>query len=130
MSQFFPGYMPPLGNLYQPRYQQPVQGYAQQLSQRGTNFFRVSGFEGAKAFPMGPNEQAVLFDDNRDVFYFKSTDSGGYPTIQPCSYTLLREDAPSAPDYVTRAEFDELKEMIANGKQPVREAKQPDPAAE
>lgn len=135
MSQYFPGYQQPYGQYQPPRYQQPMQSYLQQPMQppmqpQPSNVIRVTGIEGAKAFPVAPSSQVVLFDDSRDVFYFKSTDSGGYPTLQACSFALLREDAPPAPDYVTRAEFDELKEMIANGKQPVRKAKQPDPAAE
>lgn len=135
MSQFFQGFQQPYGQYPTPRYQQSMQGYMQQPMQQPmpSNVIRVTGIEGAKAFPVAPSSQVVLFDDNRDVFYFKTTDNGGYPTLQACSFALLREDAPPAPDYVTRAEFDELKEMITNGKQPVRKAaKQPaaDPAAE
>ena len=131
MQQFYQGYQQPYGQYSTPRFPQPMQGYMQPPAQRGGNVIRVSGIEGAKAFPMGPNEQVVLFDDNRDAFYFKTTDSGGYPTLQACTFTLLREDAPPTPDYVTREEFNQLKELIENGKQPVRKtAKQPDPAAE
>lgn len=133
MSQFFQGFQQPYGQYPATRYQQPMQGYMQQPMQQPmpSNVIRVTGIEGAKAFPVAPSSQVVLFDDNRDVFYFKSTDSGGYPTLQACSFALLREDAPPVPDYVTRAEFDELKEMITNGIKPVRKAaKQPDPAAE
>lgn len=133
MSQFFQGFQQPYGQYPTPRYQQPMQGYMQQPMQQPmpSNVIRVTGIEGAKAFPVAPSSQVVLFDDNRDVFYFKTTDNGGYPTLQACSFSLLRGDAPTAPDYVTRAEFDELKEMIINGIKPVRKAtKQPDPAAE
>lgn len=133
MQQFYPGYQQPYGQYPAPRFPQPMQGYMQQPMQQPmpSNVIRVTGIEGAKTFPVAPNSQVVLFDDNRDVFYFKSTDSGGYPTLQACSFSLLREDAPPAPDYVTREEFNQLKELIENGKQPVRKAaKQPDPAAE
>ena len=40
------------------------------------------GIEGAKAYPLGPNCRAPLFDDTEDVFYIKSTDSNGFPTIK------------------------------------------------
>lgn len=128
MSQFFPGYMPPLGNPYQPRYQQPVQ--QPNFMQQTESIIRVTGIEGAKAYPVQPNCRVALFDDSRDVFYLKAADGGGYPTLTAFSFAPLREDAPPTPDYVTREEFNQLKEAFENGKQPIRKAKQPDSAAE
>lgn len=129
MSQYFPGYMPSLGNPYQPRYQQPVQ-QPSFMPPQTESIIRVTGIEGAKAYPVQPNCRVALFDDSRDVFYLKAADGGGYPTLTAFSFAPLREDAPPVNDFVTRAEFDELKEMITNGIKPVRKAKQPDPAAE
>jgi len=40
------------------------------------------GIEGAKAYPLGPNCRAPLFDDTEDVFYIKSTDANGFPTVR------------------------------------------------
>lgn len=40
------------------------------------------GIEGAKAYPLGPNCRAPLFDDADDVFYIKSTDANGFPTVR------------------------------------------------
>lgn len=117
MQQYYPGYPQPFGG-FQPRYPQPQQ----------EGIIRVSGIDGAKAFPLAPNGRVALFDDSRDVFYVKTTDAGGYPTLTAYAFAPLQDAPAPAPDYVTRAEFDELKEMIANGKQPVRKAKQPDPA--
>ena len=107
-------------------YYTPMAPIPQQQTSPG--LIQVTGMEGAKAYPLAPNSVAALFDADRDVMYIKRTDAGGYPTIQAYQFSPVQEAAPSAqPEYVTRQEFDELKEMIANGKQPVRKAK---PAAE
>ena len=128
MQQYFPGYQQPYGNQYQqptPRFQ-PMQSYMQPQE----SIIRVTGLEGAKAYPVAPNSRVALFDDGRDVFYIKAADAGGYPTLAAYSFAPLQENAPASPDYVTRTEFDELKEMIANGIKPVRKAKQPADADE
>ena len=87
---------------------------------------------------MGPNETAVLFDENADVFYFKATDGAGYPTVRPFSFSPLPEaGAAPAAAYATvedlealRAEINELKGALCNGKQPVRGKAKPDPSDE
>lgn len=126
----------PYGNPYPMQYQQPqapARSYYTPMApipqqQTTPGLIQVTGLEGAKAYPLAPNSEAALFDAGRDVFYVKRTDAGGYPTIQAYQFAPVQEAAPSAqPEYVTREEFNELKEMIANGKQPVRKAK---PAAE
>ena len=127
---------PIYGNPYPMQYQQPqapARNYCTPMApipqqQTAPGLIQVTGMEGAKAYPLAPNSEAALFDAGRDVFYVKRTDAGGYPTIAAYEFKPLQETAPSAqPEYVTREEFNELKEMIANGKQPVRKAK---PAAE
>lgn len=125
MQQFFPSF-PQYGNPYQPpRYQPPAQP---SFLQAQDSLIRVTGIEGAKAYPVAANTRTVLFDEGRDVFYIKATDAGGYPTLAAYTFAPLQESAAPAPDYVTREEFNQLKELIENGKQPVRKAKQPDPA--
>lgn len=73
---------------------------------------KVNGIEGAKAFPMTPNSQAMMLDMNEDIFYIKVTDSANYPTIDAYKYEKISTDAPTPKDYVTRAEFEELKALI------------------
>ena len=116
------------GNPYPLRYQQPTapaQTYYSPMTpipqqQTAPGLIQVTGLEGAKAYPMNPNTEVALFDGNRDVFYIKRTDAGGYPTIAAYEFKPLQEAAPTQqPEYVTRQEFNELKEMIANGKQSV-----------
>lgn len=130
----FGNQQPMYGNPYPMQYQQPqapARSYYTPMApipqqQTAPGLIQVTGMEGAKAYPLAPNSSAALFDADRDVMYIKRTDAGGYPTIQAYMFEPLQEAAPSAPpEYVTREEFNELKEMIANGKQPVRKAKQP-----
>lgn len=94
----------------------PMAGIPQQ-----TTLIQVTGLEGAKAYPLAPNSTAALFDGERDIFYIKRTDAGGYPSLQAYQFTPVQEAATPQPDYVTRQEFNELKEAILHGKQPVSE---------
>lgn len=122
----FGNQQPLYGNPYPTRYPQaPAQQYyapmAPILQQQGTGLLQVTGMEGAKAYPLAPASTAALFDSDRDVFYLKKTDAGGYPTIQAYQFAPLQEAAQApAPEYVTREEFNRLKEMIENGIQPVQ----------
>lgn len=86
---------------------------------------RVNGIDGAKAFQMPPNSSVALFDTNNDVFFVKSTDGAGFGSIRTFTFIPVPDAQPqiqqASPEYVTRAEFDELKGMVlSNGKQPVR----------
>ena len=74
----------------------------------------VSGIEGAKAYPMLPNKTVPLFDNSADILYIKSTDGAGYPTITVFDIAKHIEKANPSVEYVTRAEFEELKGMLNN----------------
>lgn len=130
----FSNQQPMYGNPYPMQYQQPQaparQYYTPMIpipqQQTAPGLIQVTGLEGAKAYPLAPNSVAALFDADRDVMYIKRTDAGGYPTIQAYEFKPLQEAAPSAsPEYVTREEFNEWKEVVMNGKQPVRKASKP-----
>lgn len=82
------------------------------------SLLRVNGIEGAKAYPMQmPNSMVALFDNNEDVFYVKNTDCSGFSTVKAYSFTPIEEKPLNEPntkpqEYVTRKEFEELKEAI------------------
>lgn len=112
--------------FYQSPYTQPAQSqYMDRLAQMQTpqprdGLIRVTGMEGARAYQMPPNSAVALFDGGQDVFYVKTTDGAGFPTIRAYSFQPMEQaQAMGANEYVTRAEFEQLKEMIAHGKQPV-----------
>ncbi len=107
---------------YPPYSAMPQQTGMQGFPQPGGQIVRVNGFPGAQAFQMRPNESAALFDANEDYFYIKTTDGAGFATLRRYRFS---PDEPTSeiekrPDYVTRAEFDELKGVVLNGKQHLR----------
>lgn len=115
------GNQPIYGNPYPLRYQQPTAPAQYSYTpmapipqqQTALGLIQVTGLEGAKAYPMNPNTEVALFDGNRDVFYIKRTDAGGYPTIQAYQFAPVQEDANTqTPEYVTRQEFEELRSLI------------------
>lgn len=96
------------GNQYNyiPNSQNGLQGQIKSLT-------RVNGLEGAKAFQVMPRETVALFDGNDDIFYIKSADDGGFPTIK--AYRFAEVDLTGAKptnDYVTKAEFEELRNEV------------------
>ena len=115
--------------FYQSPYTQPVQNpYMDRLAQMQQTqpqqprdgLIRVTGMDGARAYQMPPNSAVALFDGGQDVFYVKTTDGAGFPTIRAYSFQPMEQaQAMGANEYVTRAEFEQLKEMIVHGKQPV-----------
>lgn len=99
--------------------QQPIQPA---FTQQQGGLIRVTGIDGAKAYQMPPNSIAALFDNNEDLFYIKSTDGAGFPTIKAYKFvpaeTEIRQEQQIPNDYVTHEEFEQFKkEMLSNGKQ-------------
>lgn len=89
-------------------FQQPIQG-----------LIKVTNIEAARAYPLPPNSVVPLFDANEDVFYIKSTDGGGYPSLRTFMFTPV-EPTPAPSEYVSHKELEELKEMILNVQQSIQ----------
>ncbi len=120
---------PYMGNVQPLQNVQPVQTPLQQTQ----GLIRVTGMEGAKAYQMPPNSLTALFDNNEDIFYVKSTDGAGFPTIKAYKFMPAEEPKQEQPtsNFVTRQEFEQLKEeVLNNAKQSVskRSTKQDKPA--
>ena len=91
---------------YTPNYQNAMQVQIKSLT-------RVNGLEGAKAFQVMPRETVALFDGNDDIFYIKSADDGGFPTIK--AYRFAEIDLTGEKltnDYVIKSEFEELRNEV------------------
>ena len=86
---------------------------------------RVTGLEGAKAYQMPANSTVALFDNNEDLMYIKTTDGAGFPTIRTFAFNevVANNPVPDNVDYVTRDEFNKLKEELLNGKQSISRSK-------
>ena len=89
------------------------------------------GLEGAKAYPLGPNCRAPLFDDTDDVFYIKSTDANGFPTVKTYRFEEIVTVDPSNSGNgialqdirsIVRDELSSIKEELLNAKQPISTA--------
>lgn len=101
-QQMYGNQYPQYGQQAQPPMQPPMQTPAQ----NGLN--RVTGMDGARAFAVNPNSVVALFDDTQDVFYIKTTDSGGFPTIKGYRFTPI-EDAPQVQSTgLTRADVEQI----------------------
>lgn len=87
----------------------------QNYSIRQESITRVTGEEGAKAYQMAPNSSAALFDGNEDIFYLKTTDGAGFPTIRKFKFEEIQAKAPEPAeesDYITREEFEQFREEM------------------
>ena len=105
-------------NQFQPQLNQP-----QMTTQ---NLIRVNGIDGAKAYQMPANSTVALFDNNEDIMYIKTTDGAGFPAIRTFAFNeVVANTNPiqDTADYVTRDEFNKLKEELLNGKQSISRSK-------
>ena len=103
-----------------------VQNGAQARPQRPPEdlIIRVTGMDGAKAYDLSPNSRAALFDASEDIVIIKTTDGAGFPSYRRARLDWIEEELTQPTgDYITRdelrAQFEELKGLILNGKQPV-----------
>lgn len=101
-------------NMYN---QQMYPQYNQQFQQvpKKTEIIRVNGENGARAFQMLPNSQALLLDDTAPIVWLAQTDGAGYKTVTP--YTI----SPYTPEpEINVKDLDErlrkIEEMIKNAK--------------
>lgn len=103
--------------------------FPQQLNQpqiSTQNLIRVNGIDGAKAYQMPANSTVALFDNNEDIMYIKTTDGAGFPAIRTFAFNEVVGNTNSiqdTADYVTRDEFNKLKEELLNGKQSISRSK-------
>lgn len=112
-------------NAPQAAFNQPMQFSAQtpQMAQNASQppqsgFVWVNNIEEASAYMVAPNSAVQLWDKNSPCVYLKTADAAGKPTMQ--IFDLVeRKQQPTAQtqtattaDYVTRAEFAELRKVV------------------
>lgn len=61
--------------------------YQPQQIPRKTEIIHVNGQNGAQAFQMLPNSQALLLDDTAPIIWLAQTDGAGYKTVTPYTVT-------------------------------------------
>lgn len=75
----------PYGNGYSPY------NYGSYNTTRNTYAF-VNGLEGAKAYPMSPNQMVLLMDSDSPVCFKKQSDNTGKATLQCFKLVEMSED--------------------------------------
>lgn len=79
----------------------------------------VQGIEGAKAFQLMPNSNAILMDsENDDIFYIKNCDNIGMCTLRKFKYQECIEEPQKKVDmsaYVTKAELESYVNNLLGG---------------
>ena len=94
----------PYINAYQPA------AYQQQPKQE---VVKVSGENGARAYPIGPNSSALLLDESGVMIWLVTTDGAGWKTVT--AYDITPHQAAPAPDYNTLEQrITRLEGMIIN----------------
>ena len=111
------GYPATYQPMFYPQYQQPVQQPAQQ---NNSSIIWVQGEAGAKSYLVAPNTTVQLWDSEKQTIYLKSADASGMPSMKTLDYTIREtpQASPSpavvnTPDYVTKAEFEQMSGQIA-----------------
>lgn len=91
---------------------QPMMNYQYQ----NQSIQRVNGIDGAKAYQLGAGQTMALFDSNEDLFYLKSCDNAGFPTIRVFKFEELSEFDKKQDfntDFVSKEEFETFKKEVA-----------------
>lgn len=115
---------------YSPYQQRPGFGFGNQYPQpqqpQSNTYAFVNGIEGAKSYPMGPNQTVMLMDSENPIAYMKQSNGMGQATLKyfrlvETSEAELRGASKSSSEYVSKADFEALRkrvdEMLATKKE-------------
>lgn len=111
----------PFSSMSAPAYQAaPMQAAYSPINQ---NMKWVQGRAGAEAYMLEPNSRAVLFDSESQKFYIKEVGADGRPQplmvfkyeavdLGRTEERMASEQSPDMSKYVTKEDFNKLKEML------------------
>ena len=107
---------------------QPMQMQQQGQQQSGGGLVWVQGEAGMKSYPVANGQTVILMDSENPVFYIKSCDAAGMPSMRVFDYQE-RKAAPipeeAAAEYVTRKDFEALQNRVEElVKRPARAKKE------
>ena len=113
-QQPFYGY----GYAPQPRQFERLQTLENQQRQIQTQVAYVNGIEGAKAYILQPNSNAILLDSDSDYMYCKVADSSGIMSLDTFKLTKVEPQTMNNTqintNYVTKEEFNTLQNQLKN----------------
>lgn len=99
--------------------QQPVQMPAQtvqQPQQNNSGILWVSGEVGAKSYLVAPGTSVLLMDSDDTVFYLKTADQSGMPSLRTFKYSEITDqksfNKTDQNNFVNREEFENFKNNI------------------
>ena len=99
--------------------QQPVQMPAQpvqQPQQNNNGILWVSGEVGAKSYLVAPGTSVLLMDSDDTVFYLKTADQSGMPSLRTFKYSEITDqksfNKTDQNNFVNREEFENFKNNI------------------
>lgn len=111
MSNYYP-------QIAQPQQMMPVAPMQTQTTAPQSAINWVQGVAGAKAFNLAPNSSALLMDSESDVFYLKTCDASGMPSLRTFRYSeivdVTPQDNATEAKFVTLKEFEKFKSEIMN----------------
>lgn len=99
-------------------YGAPNYGYAQPSQPQANTYAFVNGIEGAKSYPMGPNQTVMLMDSDNPVAFMKQSNAMGQATIKYFKLVETTEEElrgkPVTPsvDYATKADLEALAKKV------------------
>ena len=117
MPQPYPDRLTQLQNQYQQAVNVPQMQTVPQ-PQVNQGLLWVSGEVGAKSYLVAPNSTVLLMDSDDAVFYLKSADSAGLPTLRTFSYVEIesnqnkQKSSEVQKEFVDREEFELFKNEI------------------
>ena len=82
---------------------------------------KVKGIESARQFPTQPNSRVAIFDEDDDVFYVIATDASNFKSIRRFRFNEEPIEVAYDNKYVTKEEFNSLKEAIDNVQQLIQQ---------
>lgn len=85
------------------------------FQQQGAGINWVQGESGAKSYIVAPGSTALLMDSEAQVFYIKTADASGMPSMDVYDYKK-REQKPSADLTALEARIAALEQAIMNDK--------------
>lgn len=113
-------------NPYAP--QQQAQPQPQAQPQLNTYAF-VNGIEGAKSFPMQPNQTVMLMDSENPVAYMKQSNGMGQATlkyfrlVETSEAELRGQAAKPSVEYAMKADLDALAKRVDEMAKPIKKSR-------
>ncbi len=79
------------GDYYNPYTYSPNQQWQNPINRIKQEIIKVNGKNGAEAFQMPPNSQALLLDETAPIVWLVQTDGAGYKTVSAFDLTPHEE---------------------------------------